>query len=296
MIKLKKWLSEIDCEGELELISSLESKRKFYRLKSSMHSGIVLDSSLDKESVLPFIEIEHRLYEAGVKIAKIFTYHKKKGFIFMEDLGNTHLFDIVNIDFELFYGQALDSIMKMQNAEIEGLPLYDKTLLRSEMDLMLEYFLKNSLNEEEEKSLNSILDFICTEVLAQPQGLFVHGSFYSKNIMFGCSDNIVLIDYQNAKVGGVTYDLVSLLRDVYVEFDSTDVERLALAFRDKKGLNVDDTTFMRWFDFTSLQQHITLLGRLSQDKKLEELPLTLKYIKEVASKYTEMKGLVQLLN
>ncbi len=87
MKKLKKWLKKIDCEGELELISSEQSKRKFYRLKSSMHSGMVLDASLDKESVLPFIEIEHRLYEAGVKIAKIFTYHRKEGFYFYGRFG-----------------------------------------------------------------------------------------------------------------------------------------------------------------------------------------------------------------
>ncbi len=209
----------------------------------------------------------------------------------MEDLGDTHLFDIINIDFELFYGQALDSIMKMQKADTENLPLYDEALLRSEMDLMFEYYLKDALNDEQEK----ILDVICHEVLAQPQGLFIHGSFYSKNIMFGCSDNIVLIDYQNAKVGAVTYDLVSLLRDVYVEFDPKDVERLALAFRDKIGLDVDDATFMRWFDFTGLQRHLMLLGKFSRDEKLEELPLTLKYVKTVASKYSETEGLVTLL-
>ncbi|MCH9739613.1 MAG: phosphotransferase [Epsilonproteobacteria bacterium] len=294
MDKIEAWLERIDCEGELELISSKENSKKIYRLKSSMHSGIVMDASCCKESVEPFIDIEHRLYEAGVKVAKIFTYNKKEGFVFMEDLGDTHLFDIINNDFELFYNQALDSIMKMQNADTEDLPLYDEELLRSQMDSVVEFYLEKhlgvTLDDEKKESLESIFKVITTEVLFQPYDVFVHGDFHSKNIMFGCSDNIVLIDYQDAKVGAVTYDLVSLLRDVAVEFDARDVERLALVFRDKIGLDVDDATFMRWFDFTGLQRHIMLLGKSVNDRALTE-----KYIKQVALKYPETEGLVKLL-
>jgi aminoglycoside/choline kinase family phosphotransferase len=287
MQKLEEWLENIDCEGELELISSNEGAKKFYRLSSSMHRGIVMDASLCKEVIEPFIENEHRLYEAGVKVAKVFTYNKKEGFLFMEDLGDTHLFDIINIDFELFYGQALDSIMKMQSTDIEDFVHYDEAFLRSQMDFMIK-----SLEEEKRASLSSIFDVIISEVLSQPQNVFVHGDFHSKNIMFGCSDNIVLIDYENAKVGAVTYDLVSLLRDSSVEFSKEDVERLALAFRDKIGLDVDDKTFMRWFDFSGLQRHIYLLGN---ESNVENRALTLKYVKEVASKYEEIKGLVEIL-
>lgn len=284
---LEEWLESIDCEGELELISSKENAKKFYRLSSSMHSGIVMDASLCKEVLEPFIEIEHRLYEAGVKVAKVFTYNKREGFLFMEDLGDTHLFDIINIDFELFYGQALDSIMKMQNADTEDLPLYNEKFLRSQMNLVL-----NTIDVEKHKALNSIFNVIISEVCSQPCDVFVHGDFHSKNIMFGCSDNIVLIDYENAKIGAITYDLVSLLRDVSVEFEKEDVQRLALAFKDKIGLDIDDITFMRWFDFTGLQRHIYLLGK---ENNVEKRALILKYIKEVASKYDEIKGLVEIL-
>jgi len=286
--KLEEWLESIDCEGELELISDRENSKKFYRLSSSMHRGIVMDASLCKEVVAPFIEIEHRLYEAGVKVAKVFTYNKREGFLFMEDLGDTHLFDIIKIDFELFYGQALDSIMKMQNTDTEDLPLLDEKLLHSQMALVLNY-----VDEAKHIELNAIFDVIVSEVLSQPCDVFVHGDFHSKNIMFGCSDNIVLIDYENAKIGAITYDLVSLLRESSVEFEKRDVERLALTFRDKIGLDVDDATFMRWFDFTGLQRHIYLLGEGIAD---ENRALTLQYIKEVASKYSQTEVLLELLS
>ncbi len=306
MNKLEEWLEKIGCEGELEPVAADASFRKYYRLKSSMHSGIVMDASAQKESVPPFIDIEHRLYEAGVRVAKINTYNLEEGFIFMEDLGNVHLADVIEDDFEIYYGKAIDSLIKMQNVETEGLPLYDAEFLRFEMDLMQEWYLEKhlglSLDETQLGTISSALETIISEVLSQPQGVFVHRDYHSRNLMFGCTDDLVVIDFQDARVGAVTYDLVSLLRDVYVELYPYDVERLALHFRDMKGLDVDDETFMRWFDFMGLQRHIKILGvfarlaiRDGKEGYIKDIPLTLKYILDVGAKYPELNGLINLL-
>jgi len=307
MSKLEEWLEKIGCEGELEPVAADASFRKYYRLKSSMHSGIVMDASAQKESVPPFIDIEHRLYEAGVRVAKINTYNLEEGFVFMEDLGNVHLSDVIEDDFELYYGKAIDSLIKMQNVETEGLPLYDAEFLRFEMDLMQEWYLEKhlglTLDETQLSTISFALETIISEVLTQPQGVFVHRDYHSRNLMFGCTDDLVVIDFQDARVGAVTYDLISLLRDVYVELHPRDVERLALHFRDMKGLDVDDETFMRWFDFMGLQRHIKILGifarlaiRDGKEGYIKDIPLTLKYVLDVASKYSELNGLVALLS
>ncbi len=306
MSKMEEWLENIGCEGELEPITSDASLRKYYRLKSSMHSGIVMDASAQKESVLPFIDIEHRLYEAGVRVAKINTYNLEEGFIFMEDLGSTHLADVIENDFELYYAKAIDTLLKMQHTDTEDLPLYDETFLQFEMDLMKEWYLEKylglTLDEENTTVLEDTLKAIGSEVLSQPADMFVHRDYHSRNLMFGCSDEIVVIDYQDARVGPVTYDLVSLLRDVYVELHPRDVERLALHFRDMKGLDVDDETFMRWFDFMGLQRHIKILGifarlhlRDGKNGYLKDIPLTMKYVLETAKKYEETQALAKLL-
>jgi len=304
--KLEQWLEQIGCEGKLEPVAADASFRKYYRLKSTMHSGIVMDASAQKESVPPFIDIEHRLYKAGVRVAKINTYNLEEGFVFMEDLGNVHLADVIEDDFELYYGKAIDSLIKMQNVETEGLPAYDAEFLRFEMELMKEWYLEKhlglTLDERQLETLSSALETITSEVLAQPQGVFVHRDYHSRNLMFGCTDDLVVIDFQDARVGAVTYDLVSLLRDVYVELHPRDVERLALHFRDIKGLDVDDETFMRWFDFMGLQRHIKILGifarlaiRDGKEGYINDIPLTLKYILDVGSKYPELNGLINLL-
>jgi len=309
MNKIEEWLEEIDCEGELDPVTADASLRKYYRLKSSMHSGIVMDSSEQKESLAPFLDMNLRLYEANVRVPKIFTYNKREGFVFMEDLGSAHLFEKVEEgDFEMYYDKALETIIKMQNTDTEGLPAYDADFLRFEMDLMQEWYLQKylgaTLDDAQQSILSETLAFITAEVLSQPQDVFVHRDYHSRNIMLSpCNDELVIIDYQDARVGAVTYDLVSLLRDVYVELDSNVVESMALRFRDSKSLDVNDATFMRWFDFMSLQRHIKILGifaRLSlRDGKegyLKDIPLTLKYVIETASKYPETQGLVALLS
>jgi aminoglycoside/choline kinase family phosphotransferase len=95
--------------------------------------------------------------------------------------------------------------------------------------------------------------------------------------------------------------LVSILKDVYVRFDPKQMERLALEFKELKGIDVSDEQFIRWFDWMGLQRHIKILGifarldiRDGKPAYLDDIPLTLEYIKEVCSKYEELKPLGKL--
>lgn len=307
MEKIESWLEDIYCEGKLESASSDASFRKYYRLNDGIQSSIIMDSSLQKESIEPFVDIAFRLKDAKVNVPKILVQNREEGFLMLEDMGSTHLLETIDeSNFLHFYDKAIDTIVKMQDAVSEGLPLYDAEFLRAEMDLMQEWYLEKylgkTLSEEEVETLDKILNNITKEILAQPQGYFVHRDFHSRNIMLSPHDEIIVIDFQDARVGAVTYDLVSLLRDCYVSFDPQKIEALALSFRDKRGLDVDDETFIRWFDFMGLQRHIKVLGIFSRlylrDGKegyLKDIPLTLKYVLDVASKYDETKGLVDIL-
>jgi len=218
-----------------------------------------------------------------------------------------HLADKVNTpEAKIYYEKAITTLVKVQNTPVKGLDPYDTNFLLEEMNLMPQWYIKEHLGKTVEcvegRILLEAFSFISKEVLAQPQGLFVHRDYHSRNLMIDSNEDIVVIDFQDAKEGALTYDLVSLLRDVYVELDEQEIERLILLFRDLIDLDVDDETFMRWFDFTGLQRHIKILGifaRLSlrdgKDGYLNDIPLTLKYIIEVGSKYPELDGLVSLL-
>lgn len=308
MDKIQAWLRTTPYKDfTLAIASADASFRQYFRLTSGEKTVLLMDSSLEKNSLAPFLDITQRLLSAGVNAPKIYEQNLEEGFLILEDFGNIHYLNVLNeTNFKELYTNAIDTILKMQNADTSGLPLYDKAFLHFEMDLMrtwyLEKKLSHTLDETQQKILAEALNAISEVVLSQPQGVFVHRDYHSRNIMIQRDGAIGVIDYQDAMCGAITYDLVSLLKDCYIAYKREDVEALVLAFRDKKALNVEDATFIKWFDFMGLQRHIKVLGVFSRlhirDGKegyLKDIPLTLHYVLETAKRYEETRHLAQLL-
>ena len=307
--KLKAWIATTPYkEYEFSVASADASFRSYYRLIGAKKSVIVMDSSLELDSLCPFIDVTSRLLNANVKAPQILQSDTSQGYLILEDFGNTQLLDVIDEStFKTYYLNAMDEIIKMQDADTTSLPLYDKEFLHFEMDLMSEWYLKLklklTLNATQIKLIQESLNAISDVVLTQPQDVFVHRDFHSRNIMITPLKETGVIDYQDAMNGAITYDLVSLLKDCYIEFNRSDIEELALAFRDKKGLDVPDEEFIKWFDFMGLQRHIKVLGIFSRlhirdgkDGYLKDIPLVLKYTIEVASRYEETKKLAEFLS
>jgi len=307
MSDIEIWLDSIGWSGyTIEVASSDASFRKYYRVIQNNHSYILMDSSLQIDSLTPFIDINFRLEKAGVNIPNIIEQNIDRGFLILEDLGSLHYLDILNeSNYRELYKKAIDEIIKMQRADISNMLIYDRDFLIFEMDLMSEWYmreyLQKELNLKERLIISNTIETIADVVLSQPQGLFVHRDFHSRNIMIQ-DEHISIIDFQDARSGAITYDLVSLLKDCYIEFDSIEIEKLALYYRDKKGLDIDDKTFIKWFDFMGLQRHIKVLGifarlhiRDNKDDYLKDIPLVRKYILQTAIKYEETKQIVEVL-
>jgi len=308
MHKVKAWLAKTPySDWEVEVASADASFRRYFRLRRGREKLIVMDASLEKESLDPFLDVTERLLGVDVKAPQVYLEDRDEGFLVLEDFGSRSLLNVLNeANFDSYYSSAIDEIVKMQAADAEGLPLYDKAFLHFEMDLMKTWFLEKylgmTLSEEEERMLEEVLDTISETVLSQPQGVFVHRDFHSRNIMVTPSDETGVIDYQDAMKGAVTYDLVSLLKDLYIRFEPEEMAALALRFRDRAGIVADDATFLKWFDFMGLQRHIKVLGIFARlwlrDGKpgyLGDLPLTLRYTIEAANRYEETKPLAALL-
>jgi len=308
MQKIKAWLERTNYKGfEIEIASADASFRQYFRLSEAGESYILMDSSKEKESLAPFVDVTKRLLDVDVRAPHILAENLDEGFLVLDDFGNTNYLDVLNDEnFKILYAKAMDEIVKMQKGSTADLPLYDKAFLHFEMDLMkswfLEQYVKLPLSSEDEKTVADALDAISDVVLTQPQGVFVHRDYHSRNIMLTPEDEIGVIDYQDAMNGAITYDLVSLLKDLYIEYPKDEVRTLALRFRDMLELDVDDKTFIKWFDFMGLQRHIKVLGifarlylRDGKDGYLQDLPLTLKYTIETAEQYEETQALAALL-
>jgi aminoglycoside/choline kinase family phosphotransferase len=266
-----------------------------------------MDSSLEIDSLKPFIDVTSKLSCVGVNVPIILEKNLVDGILIISDFGDTHYLNILNEEnFKELYKKAMLEIIKMQESNVEFLPIYDKEFLHFEMDLMSEWYLEKKLNislsDNNKQLIEKTLNKISEEVLKQPQNVFVHRDFHSRNIMITKDKNIGVIDYQDAMSGAITYDLVSLLKDCYIEFNREDIESLVLEFRDMLEVNIDDKTFIKYFDFMGLQRHIKVLGIFSRlalrDKKdgyLKDIPLTLKYVIDTALRYKETNELAIFL-
>jgi aminoglycoside/choline kinase family phosphotransferase len=309
MDKIKEWVKRTKYKDyEIEVASEDASFRKYYRLIKHTSTFLVMDSSHEMNSLKPFLDVTSKLSKMGVTVPEIYEKNLEEGFLIIEDFGDTHFLDILEYDnHEELYKKAIDIIVTMQEADTNGLPLYDKEFLHSEMDLMQEWYLeqllpKKNLSQEQTQTIKATLENISKVVLSQPQSLFVHRDFHSRNIMLSPDRKIGIIDYQDAMSGAITYDLVSLLKDVYVEFQDEDIHPLVLYFRDKKNLDISDEEFIKWFDFMSMQRHLKILGvfarlyiRDNKKNYLKDIPLTLKYLFDTSKKYEETKDLTELL-
>lgn len=308
--QLTDWIRQEWPDATLEVASADASFRRYFRVTNHGVTTIAMDAPPEKEDCAPFLDVTTRLLNAKVHAPEIIRQNLAQGFLLLEDLGNKDYLDYLNQDSaNQLYADAMQALLNIQQADTKNLPEYDADFLMLEMQYMPEWFLQKHLSihptEEQHNTIKQCLDTITNKVLEQPQ-VFVHRDYHSRNLMLTDQNNPGVIDYQDAMLGPITYDLVSLLRDCYIQWPNEQVESWALAFKHRlitnhKLSDISDTTFIEWFDFMGLQRHIKVLGifarlnhRDGKSNYLNDLPLTLEYMMQVAQKYPESKPLYDL--
>ena len=314
--QLTTWIHQDAPNATIEVASADASFRRYFRVSNYDDTGktiIAMDAPPEKENCAPFIDITQRLRNAGVHAPEIIKQNLEQGFLLLEDFGSRPFLDrLCSPTAEKLYGDAIKALLKIQTADTQGLPEYDEALLEQEMRLMPKWFLTKHLgivpNIEQQIIIDRVLAIITASVYQQPQ-VFVHRDYHSRNLMILDDKNPGVIDYQDAVLGPITYDLVSLLKDCYIRWPHEKVSKWALVDYKKQaeqaGLlsNIKDSTFIQWFDYMGLQRHIKVLGifarlnhRDGKEHYLGDLPLTLHYVMEVANKYPMTRPLVTLFN
>ena len=284
---------------------------------------IVMDAPPDKADLASWLDIAERLHNAGLHAPEILAVNRERGFVLMEDLGTrTYLPELAHESVDALYADAFDALLRMQTTvDVAGLPAYDRERLITEMELLPEWFLKRhlgcTLSCEDWEIIETAFTFLVHAAEEQPRA-FVHRDFHSRNLMLvehpaarnpdGMLVNPGIIDFQDAVIGPITYDLVSLLRDCYIEWDTERVEgwvegyRLRLQATHLLGPEVSAAQFSRWFDLIGLQRHIKVLGifcrlwyRDGKRQYLDDLALCWRYAMAVARRYPELHAFAGLL-
>jgi len=307
---LTRWLQDELALNDfiLKPASSDASFRRYFRVTHNGASYIAMDAPPENEDCRPFIKVANLLRNAGLNAPEIIDEDLEQGFLLLTDLGSQPYLDALNEDTaERLYGDALGALATIQSCipPDSDLPPYDKTLLMNEMELFREWLIGKhlgiTLDKKQNVMLDEVFELLANNALAQPQ-VCVHRDYHSRNLMVTQQNNPGIIDFQDAVIGPVTYDLVSLLRDCYIEWPREQVEDWALGYH-KLALQSgilreeydDPVVFLRWFDLMGVQRHLKAAGifaRLNhRDGKpgyLDAIPRTLSYVVEVAGRTDEL--------
>lgn len=302
---LNNWLKTIlgDTPFTVAPLAGDASFRRYFRLHADGQTRVIMDAPPEKESLIPFVHIEDLLSKIGILTPTIYAADPVQGFALLEDLGDQLLLGALNHDnADKLYTLAIKTLEQIQQAPHTDptLPFFDIPFMLKELAVFREWFLNAwldiKLSIEDELLLDNAFEWLVDQVAKQPQVL-IHRDYHSRNLLL-VGDRLGVIDFQDAMYGPITYDLVSLLKDCYIQWPDEQITLWLTAFHQNLPVSTRGslTAFHRAFDLCGLQRHLKVLGvfcRLHlRDNKpgyLRDLPLTLKYVMSCVENHEELQ-------
>lgn len=302
--QLLNWINlhtQFTCEA-LTMVSADASFRRYFRFLSDGKWIIAVDAPPEFENCAAFVNVASCYSKLGIRVPEVFAFDLELGFYCQEDFGDTLFSERLNQqNCPQLYKKALAVIPLVQKctSTLDGqLPKYDTGLVDREVamlkDWLLDRYLKLSLSESELRVIQQAIKSIADNFLSQPYA-GVHRDYHSRNLMI-LGDDIGVIDFQDAVIGPITYDAVSLLKDCYQKWPKVWVESWLKAWHQEYYSEYSWEDFKFWFDITGMQRHTKVAGifarlyiRDGKSGYLADIPRTLKYLIEAAGTYPEYR-------
>lgn len=296
-----------DFQG-LTAVSGDASFRRYFRVSRPPQQWVLMDAPPVAAELQRFIDTADAFAAAGLRVPQVLAANPADGLLLLEDFGDQLLQPKLTADQVVhWYRQAIALLPAIQQirATAQGpLPVFDGAFIARELQIFTDWcwqtHLQQTLDDVTADLLQQSFHVIATEVQSQPQA-GMHRDFHCRNLMVLADQQLGVIDFQDAVIGPVTYDLVSLLRDCYLSWPDTLVEQLALEalalFRRQPDwpASLSAADFLRYLDWTGLQRHIKVLGifcRLyHRDGKagyLADLPRVSAYVAKISGRYAEL--------
>ncbi|QJR13683.1 aminoglycoside phosphotransferase family protein [Usitatibacter palustris] len=295
-----------------EPASADASFRRYFRIFVPDRTYIVMDAPPEREDSRPFVHVAGLLRAAGLNAPEIYAQDLAQGFLLLTDLGpKTYLQSFGEQDPDALFRDAIAALVTWQGASREGaLPPYDETLLRREIELFPEWYVKRhrgvELDAGQREKLEGVFRAVLAANLAEPR-VFVHRDFMPRNLMVS-APNPGIIDFQDAVYGPISYDIACLLRDAYVSWEEPQVIDWTIRYWErarKHGLPVpaDFADFWRNVEWMGLQRHLKVAGIFARlhyrDGKagyIDDAPRFIGYIRKTAGRYRELEPLLRLVD
>jgi hypothetical protein len=279
---------------------------------------IAVDAPNEYSNNEQFIKVQQYLAAQKIHVPEIIAAELSQGFLCLSDLGQQTLADVITPqNMAFYYQQALAialAIAAIKPKAQNDFPLYDAAFVQRELDIFNDWLLVEhlsiKLSAQEKSQLQQCYNLLISNALEQPQ-VVMHRDFHSRNLMLTNvhdEQHLAVIDFQDAVIGPITYDAVSLLKDCYLKWPREQIMPLFTQFcnqltQQQQLAEFDQTQWQRWFDLTGLQRHIKAAGifarlhhRDNKSHYLEDLPLTLQYIVETSQQYKEFSFVEKLVN
>ena len=323
--QINNWLQkDLGISGyDIQPASSDASFRRYFRVTSKSgnfnaygetNTLIVMDAPPSHENVKPFIYVSQLMEGIGLNVPIVLEKNIEDGFLLLSDLGSVQYLSVLSeSNADKLYADALDALFRLQERgprQSDFFPLYDSAFFQRELDIFTEWYVQKhmelNLSDAQQQVLKNCHQVLIESALEQPVVL-VHRDYHSRNLMLTEINNPGILDFQDAVIGPVTYDLVSLLKDCYIAWPWESVKSWCMPYKErieKAGIiePVSDEKFLRWFDLMGAQRHLKAIGifaRLNRrDGKpdyLNDIPRTMSYVYDVASRYVELNSFKELL-
>jgi aminoglycoside/choline kinase family phosphotransferase len=323
----KRWLDALTSPQQLlpqtlRIASADASFRRYLRIDTTTgESRIVMDAPPDKENCQPFVHVAGLMQAAGLRAPQVLDWQREDGFMLLTDLGDQTMMSAIDADHpqanQALYLQAVDTLVQWQSASRPGeLPPYDEALLRRELSLFPDWYLARhkglTVEGKMRETLEQTFDVIVQRNLAAPK-VYVHRDFMPRNLMMPFqSEQLGVLDFQDAVHGPVTYDIASLMRDAFLSWEEDFVLDITIRYWEKArkaGLmdfedwHSDFGAFYRAVEWMGLQRHLKVAGifarltlRDGKPKYLADAPRFIAYIRATASRYRELAPLLRLID
>ena len=314
--QIETWLAGL-FPGAAFTLSPASADASFRRyLRATFDDGktlIVMDAPPAHEDVRPWLHVQRLFRAAGAHVPEVLAQDIERGFLLLSDLGSTTYLAALNedADADTLYRAAIDTLIAIQRASRpDALPAYDRTLLERELDLFPDWYIGKHVTipfgDADRNALEAVFAKILAVNLAEPT-VFVHRDYHSRNLMVD-GERPGVIDFQDAVYGPISYDLVSLFKDAYVDWEEErTLDWLARYWEraKKAGLPVsaDFGAFFRDYEWMGVQRHVKVLGifarlyhRDGKDGYLADMPRVASYLRKACERYGELAPLLRLLD
>lgn len=288
------------------------SFRRYFRVALPDRTLIVMDAPPGQEDCRPFVHVAGLMAAAGLHVPAILAQDLAHGFLLLSDLGSTtYLAALDDENADRLFRDAIAALVRWQLASREGvLPAYDEALLRRELDLFPDWYVRRHLGIELDASQREVLQTafgrILANNLAQPK-TYVHRDFMPRNLMVA-EPNPGVLDFQDAVYGPISYDVASLFKDAFISWEEQRVLDWTIRYWEaakRAGLPVhnDFGEFYRDCEWMGLQRHLKVLGifarichRDGKPAYIKDAPRFLVYVRAVAERYAQLSPLLRLLD